>query len=153
MRRALRTVAESVLAFGVVGIVGESFALLVLFPPKLFPGVETIFSTFVRLVGNGILLIHASSTLLRLILAFLLATSIGVGLGIIIGRYRWAEDFFLPLVRIGNPIPGLAYAPLFVLWFGLGNLPAILLVAFAAAFPIVLNTWTGVKALKEIWMR
>ena len=59
----------------------------------------------------------------------------------------------MPLVSIGNPIPGLAYAPLFVLWFGLGNLPAVLLVAFAAAFPIVLNTWTGVKAVKEIWIR
>ena len=124
------------------------------FRRSFFLAVETIVSTFVRLVGNGILLIHASSTLLRLILAFVLAALIGVGSGIIIGRYRWAEDFFLPLVSIGNPIPGLAYAPLFVLWFGLGNLPAaVLLVAFAVTFPIVLNTWTGVKAVKEIWIR
>ena len=69
------------------------------------------------------------------------------------GRYRWAEDFFLPIVSVGNPIPGLAYAPLFVIWFGLGNLPAVLLVGFAAAFPVIANTWTGVKAVKEIWIR
>jgi ABC-type nitrate/sulfonate/bicarbonate transport system permease component len=69
------------------------------------------------------------------------------------GRYQWSEDLLLPLVAFGSPIPGLAYAPLFVLWFGLGDLPAVLLVAFAAAFPIVLNTWTGVKAVKEIWIR
>jgi NitT/TauT family transport system permease protein len=75
-----------------------------------------------------------------------------VGLGVITGRYRWVEDFCMPLISIGNPIPGLAYAPLFVLWFGLGDLLAVLLVAFAAAFPIVLNTWTGVKAVKEIWI-
>ena len=153
MRRALIPFAEAVFPFIVIGVLWEAFARLGPFPPKLFPGVETIFSTFVRLVGNGILLIHASSTLLRLIIAFLLAALAGVGLGILIGRYRWAEDFFLPLVSIGNPIPGLAYAPLFVLWFGLGNLPAVLLVAFAAAFPIALNTWTGVKAVKEIWIR
>lgn len=153
MRRALVPVAEAILPFVVIAILWEAFAFLGPFPPKLFPSVETIVSTFIRLVGNGILLIHASSTLLRLILAFLLAALVGVGLGILIGRYRWAEDFFLPLISIGNPIPGLAYAPLFVLWFGLGNLPAILLVAFAAAFPIVLNTWTGVKAVKEIWIR
>ena len=131
----------------------QAFALLGPFPPKLFPGVETIFTTFVRLAANGILPIHAFSTLLRLILAFFISALAGVGLGIVMGRYRWAEDFFLPLMSIGNPIPGLAYAPLFVLWFGLGNLPAVLLVAFAAAFPIVLNTWTGVKAVKEIWIR
>jgi len=69
------------------------------------------------------------------------------------GRYRWAEDLLVPIVSVGNPIPGLAYAPLFVLWFGLGNLPAILLVGFAAAFPVVVNTWTGVKAVKEVWIR
>ena len=153
MRRQLVLVAEAVFPFIVAAIIWEIFAALGPFPPKLFPGVETILRTFVRLLGNGILLIHASSTLLRLVLAFLLASLFGTGLGIIIGRYRWAEDFFLPLISIGNPIPGLAYAPLFVLWFGLGNLPAILLVAFAAAFPIVLNTWTGVKAVKEIWIR
>jgi NitT/TauT family transport system permease protein len=153
MRRALVPVAEAVFPFIVVAILWEAFSLFGPFPQKLFPHVETIVATFVRLVGNGILLIHASSTLLRLILAFLLSTFVGVSLGIIIGRYRWAEDFLLPLISIGNPVPGLAYAPLFVLWFGLGNLPAVLLVAFAAPFPIVLNTWTGVKAVKEIWIR
>jgi NitT/TauT family transport system permease protein len=153
MHRALTSFAEAALPFVVVGILWQAFSLFGPFPQKLFPHVETIVATFIRLAGNGILLIHASSTLLRLILAFLLAALVGVGLGIIMGRYRSAEDFFLPLISIGNPIPGLAYAPLFVLWFGLGNLPAILLVAFATTFPIVLNTWTGVKAVKEIWIR
>jgi ABC-type nitrate/sulfonate/bicarbonate transport system permease component len=69
------------------------------------------------------------------------------------GRYRWAEELLLPLVGIGSPIPGLAYAPLFILWFGLGNLAAVLLVAVVAAFPTAVNTWTGVKAVKEIWIR
>jgi ABC-type nitrate/sulfonate/bicarbonate transport system permease component len=153
MRRALLPFVEAVFPFVVLGILWEMFARLGPFPAKLFPGLETIFLTFIRLIGNGILPVHALSTLLRLIIGFLLAALAGVGLGILIGRYRWAEDSFLPLISIGNPIPGLAYAPLFVLWFGLGDLPAVLLVAFAAAFPIVLNTWTGVKAVKEIWIR
>ena len=153
MRRALVPLVELILPFVMVAAAWQAFSLLGPFPQKLFPRVETIVATLIRLVANGILPIHALSTLLRLILAFFLAGLLGVGLGIIMGRYRWAEDFFLPLVSIGNPIPGLAYAPLFVLWFGLGNLPAVLLVAFAAAFPIVLNTWTGVKAVKEIWIR
>jgi NitT/TauT family transport system permease protein len=59
----------------------------------------------------------------------------------------------LPLVSIGAPIPGVAYAPLFLLWFGLGNVSAVILVAFVSAFPIIFNTWTGVKAVKEIWVR
>ncbi len=153
MRRALVSLVELAVPFVVVGAAWQAFSLLGPFPAKLFPRVETIIETFARLIADGILPIHALHTVLRLISAFVLAAAVGVGLGIIMGRHRWAEDFFLPLISIGNPIPGLAYAPLFVLWFGLGNLPAVLLVGFAAAFPIVLNTWTGVKAVKEIWIR
>jgi NitT/TauT family transport system permease protein len=69
------------------------------------------------------------------------------------GRWRLAEDLVLPLVSMGAPIPGIAYAPLFLLWFGLGNLSTILLVAFVSAFPIIFNTWTGVKAVKDVWVR
>ncbi|MBI4240442.1 MAG: ABC transporter permease [Candidatus Rokubacteria bacterium] len=153
MRRALISLAEVVFPFVVVGILWQAFHLLGPFPPKLFPGVETIVSTFVRLVGNGILPVHALTTILRLIVGFLLGAVLGVVAGIVMGRYRWAEDLLVPVVSVGNPIPGLAYAPLFVIWFGLGNLPAVLLVGFAAAFPVVVNTWTGVKAVKAIWIR
>jgi NitT/TauT family transport system permease protein len=69
------------------------------------------------------------------------------------GARGLAEDTLLPLISIGAPIPGIAYAPLFLLWFGLGNVSAVLLVAFVSTFPIVFNTWTGVKAVKEIWVR
>src|SRR4030067_105120 len=83
---------------------------------------------------------------------FGLAAAVGVVIGIAMGRSRRAEDIFLPLVSIGAPIPGLAYAPLFMLWFGLGHFSAVLLVAFVSALPIILNSWTGVKAVKEIWV-
>jgi len=115
--------------------------------------VDTIVVTFARLVARGILPLHALSTILRLIVGFLLGATLGVALGLVMGRFRWAEDLLVPMVSVGNPIPGLAYAPLFVIWFGLGNLPAVLLVGFAAAFPVAVNTWTGVKAVKEIWIR
>ncbi len=149
----LRALGEGILPFGVAAIAWELFARLGPFPPKLFPSLLTVAQTFMDLVSSGILLEHTRGTIIRLILGFGLAGVLGVGIGIGMGRYRWAEDFFLPLVSIGNPIPGLAYAPLFILWFGLGNLPAVLLVALASAFPAAVNTWTGVKAVKEIWIR
>src|SRR5262249_24354127 len=77
----------------------------------------------------------------------------GMGMGVGVGGSRGAEDVFLPLVSIGAPIPGIAYAPLFLLWFGLGNVSTVLLVGFVSCFPIIFNTWTGVKAVKDIWVR
>jgi NitT/TauT family transport system permease protein len=110
-------------------------------------------AALVRLTVSGILPRHAAETLLRLIAGFALAAALGVTVGIAMGRSRAAEDMILPLVSIGAPIPGVAYAPLFMLWFGLGNLSAVLLVGFVSAFPIIFNTWTGVKAVKDIWVR
>src|SRR5712671_3754705 len=101
----------------------------------------------------GILPHHALDTLVRLLAGFTLAAFAGVAIGIAMGRSRRAEDIFLPLVSIGAPIPGIAYAPLFLLWFGLGNFSTVVLVGFVSAFPIIFNTWTGVKAVKEIWVR
>jgi len=131
----------------------QAFAWWGPFPPKLFPGVDKIVSAFVRLMVTGILPVHAFWTLMRLVVGFGLGASLGVAVGMAMGRSRWAEDLLLPIVSVGNPIPGLAYAPLFVIWFGLGDVPAILLVGFAASFPVAVNTWTGVKAVKEIWIR
>ena len=137
----------------VVALVWQSVAMLGLMPPKLFPGVERIVATFIRLIANGVLPMHVLGTLARLAVGFALGAVVGVTLGLVMGRSRWAEDVLLPLVSVGSPIPGLAYAPLFVIWFGLGNLPAVLLVGFAATFPVAVNTWTGVRAVKAIWIR
>ena len=153
MNARLRAAAQTAFPFLVVGGLWEAVAHAGLFPPRLFPPLETVVDALARLTVSGILPHHAAETLLRLGAGFALAAVAGVALGIVMGRSRRAEDVFLPLVSIGAPIPGLAYAPLFLLWFGLGDVSAILLVGFVSAFPIVFNTWTGVKAVKDVWVR
>jgi NitT/TauT family transport system permease protein len=148
-----RVIARNAFPFLVVGSLWEIVAHLGLFPSRLFPSLETIAAAFVRLTASGILPHHALDTVIRLLVGFALAALVGVTVGILMGRSRRAEDIFVPLVSIGAPIPGLAYAPLFLLWFGLGNLSAVLLVAFVSSFAIIYNTWTGVKAVKDIWVR
>ena len=136
-----------------VGAIWEIVAHSGAFPPRLFPTLEEVAATLVRLTAAGILPHHAAETLYRLAAGFAVAALAGVAIGIAMGRSRRAEDLLLPLVSIGAPIPGLAYAPLFLLWFGLGDTGSIVLVAFVAAFPVIQNSWTGVKAVKEIWIR
>src|SRR5712671_7688498 len=148
-----RVIARNAFPFIVAFGLWEIVARAGVFPPKLFPSLVTVAETFVNLTVRGILPHHVFDTVLRLLAGFFLAAIVGVTLGILMGRSRRVEDIALPLVSIGAPIPGLAYAPLFLLWFGLGNKSAVLLVAFVSAFPIVFNTWTGVKAVKEIWVR
>jgi NitT/TauT family transport system permease protein len=149
----LWVIARNAFPFLVLGALWEIAAHAGFFPEKLFPPLETIAAAFYRLTVSGILPRHVAETLLRLGAGFALAAVVGVTLGILMGRSRRVEEMALPLVSIGAPIPGIAYAPLFMLWFDLGNKSAILLVGFVSAFPIIFNTWTGVKAVKEVWVR
>jgi len=149
----LRLIWRNIFPFIVVGAIWEIVAWTGIFPRRLFPTLEEVAASFVHLTVTGILPHHAFDTLVRLLTGFALAALIGVSLGVLMGRSRRAEDILLPLVSICAPIPGLAYAPLFLLWFGLGNISAVLLVGFVSAFPIIFNSWTGVKAVKEIWVR
>ena len=149
----LRRAARNLFPFVVVGAIWEAVAHAGLFPPRFFPPLEAIAAVFARLTISGVLPHHAVDTLARLTAGFALAALVGVTIGILMGRSRRAEDILLPLVSIGAPIPGLAYAPLFLLWFGPGNVSAVALVAFVSTFPIIYNSWTGVKAVRDIWVR
>ena len=153
MRQRLFTALVFSAPFILLALAWESIALAGIFPRKLFPPIGTIADTFVRLLLSGALWENAEGTVVRLIIGFLLAAIVGVLVGVLMGRFRIMEDTLLPAVSFVYPIPGLAYAPLFVLWFGLGDIPAVLLVGAASCFVIILNTWKGVKAVKPVWLR
>jgi NitT/TauT family transport system permease protein len=152
MRQAL-SIGLPLATFAVIAAAWQILAVFGGFPPKLVPGLGAIADALVRLAGNGVLLAATIATLYRLVAGFAIAGIIGVSLGIAMGRRQWVEDTMLPIVSFLYPIPGLAYAPLFVLWFGLGDFPTILLVGVSSSFTITINTWRGVKSVKPIWLR
>jgi hypothetical protein len=147
----LRIIARNAFPFIVVGAIWEAVARSGTMPPKLFPTLGEIATSFVELTISGILPHHALDTIIRLLVGFGMAAVAGLAIGMLMGRSRRMEDICLPLVSILAPIPGLAYTPLFLLWFGPGQFSAVLLVAFVSMFPVIYNCWTGVKAVKEVW--
>src|SRR5207249_7387846 len=96
---------------------------------------------------------HIAFTLFRILVGLGLAIVIAVPVGMLMGRFGVVERFFIPLVSVLSPIPSLAWVPLFILWFGLGNTASIALVFYAALFPLILNTWTGVCSVNRLWIR
>jgi NitT/TauT family transport system permease protein len=152
MRRAL-SIGLPLATFAALAAAWQILARYGGFPPKLVPGLGAIAEAFVQLTGNGVLLAATVATLYRLAAGFAVAAITGVVVGVAMGRRQWIEDTLLPIVSFLYPIPGLAYAPLFVLWFGLGDFPTILLVGVASSFTVIINSWRGVKAVKPIWLR
>jgi NitT/TauT family transport system permease protein len=123
------------------------------FPAALLPSLAVVARTLVSTLLDGTMFAHAGSTLYRVMFGFGLAVMIGLPLGILMARFRPVENFFLPLASALMPIPSLAWVPVFILWFGLGNTVTILIVFYAAMFPMLLNAWSGVRAVNPIWLR
>ncbi len=153
MTRLTRAVVGALCSVGLACLIWEGFARSGLFPRALAPSIVVIGSTLGRMLVNGAMLRHTLYTLYRVLFGFVLAGALGVPIGILMGRFRRVERFFTPLVSVLMPIPSLAWVPVFILWFGLGNTATIALVFYAASFPVIFNTWTGVRSVNRLWIR
>jgi NitT/TauT family transport system permease protein len=119
----------------------------------LTPPLALIGQTLVRVAADGSLAINTLYTLSRVFIALGIAFAMAVPLGLLMGRSRFSERFFVPIVNILLPIPSLAWIPLFVLWFGIGETATICVVVYAASFPLICNVWAGVRAVPPLWVR
>ncbi len=106
-----------------------------------------------KFLSDSPILWHTLSTAWRLPFAFMIASVVGVTVGILMGRFAFWEGFFVPLLSVMLPIPALAWTPLAVIWFGNGNQTVILVTAFASFLPIAMAVWTGVKTINPVWIR
>jgi NitT/TauT family transport system permease protein len=152
-RNRAQTLLRGAASLGLACLIWEGFARSGLFAPALAPSLVLIGSALARMLLSGAMLRHALYTLYRVVAGFVLASCVGIFIGILMGRFRRVERFFLPLVSILMPIPSLAWVPVFILWFGLGNAATIALVFYAATFPVIYNTWTGVRSVNPLWLR
>lgn len=144
---------RGVMSLLVAAAIYQGTTMAGLFPAVLLPGIPHILATAWRMAADGRLIHDAAATLWRVIAGFVLALALGLPLGAGMARFRWAERFFLPLINALMPIPSFALVPLFILWSGIGDRTTILVVFYAATFPVAFNAYTGVRAVNPLWLR
>jgi NitT/TauT family transport system permease protein len=148
-----RSAYRAALTLLVAAAIYEAVARSGYFPPALLPTLPKVASTLMTSLLDGTMIEHAAFTMYRVLFGLSLAVALGLPLGILMGRFKPVENFVLPLASALMPIPSLAWVPLFILWFGLGNTVAILIVFYAALFPMLINVWSGVRAVNPLWLR
>ena len=120
---------------------------LELMPRWAFPSPWQVVEAFAELTINGILLENTFWSVLRQLTGVVLATVVGVPIGLVLGASRRVRAAFLPLFRMVYPIPGIAWIPLAILWFGIGFKSTVFVIFFTGIWPIVFNTMAGVQTL------
>ena len=110
------------------------------YPPALLPSPARTFATAMESLRSGLLVRHAAASLSRVLWGFAIGTALGSVLGLAAGCL-WAFRLFLdPPVNILRFVPAVAMLTPFVVWFGIGETPKILLIVFATVFIVILNT-------------
>lgn len=109
--------------------------------------------SWISWVFSGELVRDTLGSLYRVIVGFLIGAVLALPLGLAMGANARVYAWMNPLVQLHRPIPPIAYIPLSILWFGLGNPPAIFLIAIGAFFPVLMNTIAGVRHVDGIYIR
>ena len=115
----------------------------------VLPTPLAVWNALVENLANGLLWGHLWVTLQEIVLGFLAGSCLGVGLGTLVAHSETARRVLNPYLVASQAMPKLALAPIFVLWFGFGILPKVVIAALICFFPLLENTITGLNEIEE----
>lgn len=146
------------LFFSVIGIVavlilwtlGVKYTSVGLLLPTPAEVLERAIYTISHPIGRkNTLLMHLAVSLRRVLVGFSLSAFCGVILGIAMGRFKLVDAIFKPLFELVRPIPSVAWIPLAIVWFGIGETAKIYIIFMAGFVNITVNTYAGAKQVDE----
>ncbi|MEI6825072.1 MAG: ABC transporter permease [Desulfuromonadales bacterium] len=149
MKSLMRGIAMPLLLL----IVWESVCRAGLVSPIMLPSPSAIVIKWLEWLRSGELLVDVLGSLGRVTGGFLLGAGLALPLGLFMGSSPRTYEYFNPIIQVLRPIPPIAWIPMSILWFGLGNPPAIFLISLGAFFPVLMNTISGVQNVDSIYLR
>lgn len=111
----------------------------------LLPRPTAVVAAFIDLLKHGIVAVDVLASLKRIVIGFCLAGAAGVVIGAAMGYWRLIAELADPVVEFLRPIPPMAWIPLGLLWFGIGDVQNVFIIFLGVIYPVILNTYAGVR--------
>lgn len=151
LRERLGKVLPPLAVLGVV--IAVWWAVVVKTESAIFPTPWAVVTGALELVEDGTLWEHIGASLYRVGLGFGLAVLVGIPLGLWMGWVGGAYRTFNPIFQMLRPISPIAWIPLAILWFGVGDLSPIFLIFISSVFPLIVQTTSGVHTIDRRYLR
>ena len=135
---------------------GAAWELLAVFSgwnAAVFPGPRVAATAGWELITNGTLLKHSVASLFRVTVGYYLAVMLALPLGMILGWWKTGQISANALIQFLRPISPLAWIPLAMLWFGIGDKPAIFLIFLSSFFPLLVSTINAVNHINTLYFQ
>lgn len=123
------------------------------FSAALFPSPVQAFNALLEMISDGVLFVHIGASMYRFAVGYTSSVITAVFLGLILGRMPKVFRYVNPALQLLRPISPMAWMPFIVLWFGIGNVPAIVIIFIAAFFPVLLSTVSAVSGIDSVYMK
>lgn len=135
----------AVLVIGVIWFV----AAHIVGNPFIFPSIEDVLASVVNALRDLYVLRNIAITLRRVMTGVLYACIVGIPIGVLMGYSPTLLRTFAPFINSLRQVPIMAWVPLSIVWFGLGDGPTIFMIAFSGVFTVILNTIAGVQDISK----
>jgi NitT/TauT family transport system permease protein len=149
----MKKVFNTIVGFTALIAIWQLAVLLGGYNKALFPAPVDVAKAFIELMNKGTLWTHIQHSMSRFAIGYLISIVAGVLLGLILGWSKKLWAFVNPIVQVLRPISPIAWLPFVVLWFGIGDIPAIVIIFIASFFPILLSTITAVNQIDSTYLK
>ncbi len=144
---------DSLISFVVIISIWELSVRFFHISPFKFPGPGDVGAALWELGSSGALFDHIVASLYRVTWGYYMAVAVAVPFGLLLGSWQGGRKIFNPLIQFLRPISPLAWIPVALIWFGIGDRPAIFLIFLSSFFPMVVFTMSGVQGVRRTYLR
>ncbi|HOI63505.1 MAG TPA: ABC transporter permease [Mesotoga sp.] len=149
MKKKLGIKLMSFLVLVAIVVVWKVMVTLLKTPTHILPPPEDILFKFIELIRNSVLQKNFLATFEEIVIGFSAGAGLGIVIGYILAKVELLERALSPYILIFQTAPKISLAPLFVLWFGLGILSKVVLIALVTLFPVMINMILGVRSTEK----
>jgi NitT/TauT family transport system permease protein len=150
----MNKIKQSLPAMAVIAVLLATWWLVVVETHSvIFPTPWQVVAGTAELIRDGTLFTHIGASLMRVGIGFSLAVLVAVPLGLWLGWVKGAYSTLNPLFQILRPISPIAWIPIAILWFGVGNASPIYLIFISSVFPMIVQTTAGVHTIERRYLR
>jgi sulfonate transport system permease protein len=122
-------------------------SVLKIFPPIILPSPQAVLRNFIDQIRSGLLFSDFFISVWRVVRGYSIGALLGIVFGVLMGMSIGADSFFSGIFTGIRQIPGIAWIPLLILWFGIGDTSKLVLIAKGTFFPVLVNTIEGIRGI------
>ncbi len=146
-RRWLTTLGPVLASLGIFLVAWQAIVVAGSYPPFILPGPLTVAQRFVKAWADGTMWPHFATTLVEVLLGFVIGATLAIVVGVLLARSRLAERLLSPYLVAAQATPILALAPLIALWFGTGLPSKLVITTLIVFFPVAVATMVGLRSV------